>query len=62
MCYGENNAAHSATFINSQFKTHWDIASECLNNYDGFKPDVKQHRGFVLRLRLGWTDTLPHLV
>lgn len=59
MCYGENNAVHSATFINSQFKTLWGIASESMAHYDGFKPDVKQHREFVLRPRLGSTDISP---
>ncbi|EKM54030.1 uncharacterized protein PHACADRAFT_257614 [Phanerochaete carnosa HHB-10118-sp] len=44
MCYGENNASHCVHFINSQFKTHWEIASGCSNEYNGFKPDVKQHR------------------
>ena len=51
MCYGENNAPHAISYLNSQLSALWKISSECvLHHGTHLKPDLNYRMHFTLAL------------
>lgn len=49
MCYGENNAVHTVSYLNSQLHALWEISSQCLESHDThLKPDSNHRYSYAL--------------